>query len=152
MGYAERLALADAAVPQWEYGVTVEPEGSRWLRTDPAEGLVRFAIAWYQDGPPPVTDYTRLQYEAACAAAGIDAAPDADLGNYADINASPHPGEWPDDLLLALTLRRRRIAGIKREAPPAPPRPIRLEVERPSRCCDFCGLPFGSKGTCEECV
>lgn len=149
---ADRLAAAEAAVPSWSYGMSMERDGARWLLTDPFKGLQRFAIAWYQDGVPPVTAYTRDQYEAACVAAGIDTAADSELGTYADKHASPYPGEWPDDAQLALTLRRRRMQGIERETPPAPP-VVRLAPPEPVPThCMFCGLPLSRSGDCEECV
>lgn len=153
MTYEILLAAAEAAVPEWPYGIAMEHEEGRWLRTDPLNGLERFAIAWYRESPPPVDVYTRAQYEAACAAAGIEPAADSELGNYADKHAEPRHGEWPAEAHVALTLRRRRIFGLQREAPPAPPPQLPpIEVSEPRTTCHFCGLPLGRKGSCEECV
>lgn len=138
MNYVDRLAAAEAAVPDWPYDMAMEYENGKWLHTDPHKGLDRTPIAWYAEGPPPVSAYTREQFEAACAAAGIDVPPDSDLGSHADKFASPNLGEWPDDDYIALMLRRRRIAGMEREAPPKPAPPPRdlmpVGRPRPARC------------------
>ena len=80
---------------------------------------------------------SREQYEAACLAAGIDAAHDHELGTYADKHASPYPGEWPEEAHVALNLRRRRMRGIEDEAPPKPKPQLRMDPvgrPRPARC------------------
>jgi hypothetical protein len=174
MSTEKRLSAAEAAAPDWSYGMNMERDGSQWLLTDPFKGLERFAIAWYQDCPPPVTAYTRAQYEAACEAAGIAAAPDGELGNYADKFASPALGEWPEDAYIALILRRRRIAGMDREADQKPstvaaatvPATATGLVDRRALAvadmlganqpatgnCHYCGLALSPRGLCDECI
>lgn len=180
---AERLTAVDAAeeavaavVGAYEYGITVWREGSRWLITDPHTGREGFAFAWYAPGTPPVSVYTRAQYEAACAAVDLVPAADDELGTYSDQYSQSWPHEVSAKAMIELSLRRRRMAGIEREVPAAaaaavPGAPADGDV-RPRAgqgadrvadllglprsaatargVCHYCGLPLGPHG-CPEC-
>lgn len=177
------LATAESVVGDSQYGIVVErierdhPNWGtelKWVVTDPHEGQHQFAFAWYPDEAPPVDVYTRSQYEAAWAAAGVPIAYDATLGTYADRFADPTPsGSMPPAASVEMILRRRRMAGIAREvappestplpdidvAPPITPQdqvPAILGFHVPSDAtrrgiCHYCGLDL-VRGRCEECV
>jgi hypothetical protein len=126
--YALRLAeleAVDAVLEQAigqarHYGIRVWSEPvpgklPRWLITDPHTGQQGFAFAWYFPGPPPVEVYTRAQYEQACTVLDIDPADDSDLGGYWDIYGVYDLFTYTPNQAIRATLRRRRLAGLKRE-------------------------------------
>lgn len=174
-----------AAVGGYDYGIHVYRGGPSWeggprtwRRTDPHQGCVDYAFAWYRDTAPPVDVYTRAQYEAACASVGLEPADDATLGSYADTYGEFAPPEYPPRTCIEMNLRRRRIAGLAREAPAAPRQDAPPTVEAPTTTtgaladrqatqvaeiiglpapaatgrCHYCGLPLNRSGQCEECV
>lgn len=143
--YDDLTARVEEAIGQnWPYGIRVwsEPrEGAtpRWYVTDAHTGQDRSEFGWYSDTPPPVWAYTRELYERACAAVGIEPAADGDLNNYADKYGDFRVGEYPPIHVIMFDLRRRRIAGIVREQPPAPP--VQAEPEKiQDEPCDECGM------------
>jgi hypothetical protein len=182
---AERLIAP--VVGDWGYGIHVwlgEPSwagGPRtWRRTDRHTGQDAFAFAWYSDQAPPVDVYTRTQYEAACGALGLPPAPDASLGSYGDMYGQFAPPEYPARTVVEVTLRRRRLAGLEREAPAgvaAVAHPVVtaadaavqttqvadvqatqvaeiLGLPAPSATgrCHYCGCLLDRHGRCPECV
>lgn len=121
---AEADARVEAVIGQTRhYGIVVRSEpdsrregGFRWLLTDPFTKDKNYALAWYSASPPPVSVYTREQYEQACGAVGFDPAADTDLGNYADKFGDFSMPHYSAKAAFVFTLRGRRIAGLKREA------------------------------------
>lgn len=103
------------------YGIRVwsEDEPGRstptWKITDPHRGHEGFAFAWYSHTPPPVSVYTREQYEAVCEALELEPASDDELGNYADSYAVYDSMTYTPQQVITGELRRRRLAGIDRE-------------------------------------
>jgi hypothetical protein len=96
-------------------GPGYRPDGPPlWYITDPSQGLENYGFAHYLHTPPPVDVYTRGQYEQACSATGITTAPDSELGNYADKYGEFSPSNDPRTY-MEFALRRRRMAGMKRE-------------------------------------
>jgi hypothetical protein len=178
---AERLIAA--VVGNWEYGIHVWLGESSWAggprtwrRTDRHTGQEACAFAWYSDQAPPVDVYTRTQYEAACGALGLIPAPDASLGGYGDMYGQFAPPEYPARTVVEVTLRRRRLAGLEREAtavahPTATAADTTVQAPQVADAqalqvaeilglpapaatggCHYCGCLLDRHGRCPECV
>jgi len=121
---AAKRIIEDTIGQERHYGIRVwsEPHpvnpAPTWRITDPHRGHDGFAFAWHSHTPPPVEVYTRAQYEAACTALGLEAAPDSEFargGNYMDRYGNFTSHENGARVVVEAALRRRRIAGVQRE-------------------------------------
>jgi hypothetical protein len=161
---AVNAVVEEAIGQERHYGIVVTSETAPnhstliWKITDPHTGQKDYAFAWYSHNPPPVSVYTRAQYETACAALELEPAADTDLGNYGDRWGDYDLFTYTPRVVITADLRRRRMAGLERErAAKQAEATLAVEAEvgtgpysreQYERACQIMGVPVLSDGGC----